>query len=486
MNCPSVQEALIAFLDDELPAAEHAAIRRHLAGCADCQRTLAALQATREMVHATLRARADQAVPSPLAWERLQARLPQPAPVSVYRAFIHPFQGAVTMRKAFVFSTLLAVITLATAAIFTFRDTSGVSAQDILDHAYNAQHAQVEGIQHTRTEKYNHIDKSAEGLTLSDTETRTFIESYLDPQAKKFRSVITEADTNRVLYASAFDGTAVFSSDQSEPGDVLTVYRTTLGAQEVADTIPATFNDTQAIFEAARRDPVVKFVGEETWIDGRSVQVLRSDSAAPTTGYNLLYFDAETYKLLETRLMLTVDGEAVIAQYDRVLIDEILPADAPVVWDLSDVAGLQIVEDTTGEHADLLPTTITGEELAARDASVYLLTPTPDGFEMQIQVSQPKNEEPVTYFITYRNAAGQYLVLQQPSVAPGNLADQVVETMTTASGLTLSFLSVPDEARNLMFSTALVQTPDGIVLDLTSSLPLDQVKALAETLAVAP
>jgi anti-sigma factor RsiW len=54
MTCTQCQELLDAYIDGELPAAEAAAVREHLASCAECARDHAALAATSRRIGETL------------------------------------------------------------------------------------------------------------------------------------------------------------------------------------------------------------------------------------------------------------------------------------------------------------------------------------------------------------------------------------------------------------------------------------------------
>jgi len=485
MKCRDIQPSRLAYLDGELTDEQRAIIEQHIAECPICQYELARLQMIQTETRRTLHA--VQVSPSPLAWDHLQARLMKEARPSRFRLFTHNQQGASIMKRMIFVSSVVAVVSLLLAAFFIQQDTTSVSAQEILKQA--AQQQPAEGIQHTRSENYNNgmkLNRDAQN-TVNITESHTFVESYLDLQAKKFRTVITDADSGAVFYVSAFDGENVFSSE-GESGQPLTVYQSSLGAQEVADSIPTTFKDTQELFEAAQNDPDVKLLGEKTWLDGRQAYVLRSeevfklDAGEEPAGYTLMYFDMDTYQLLETQTFIIQDGEEKMFAYTRWWVDEILPSGTPIDWGLSDVEGIQIVEDAAGEHVDQLPVTVTAQDVIASGGIVYLLSPVPDGFTQMIQATQPKpsSEEPVTYIITYSSEAGDYLVLQQ-SAAPETLRNEADETYPTANGLTISFLA-DESAGEKTFTAALIQTPDGSTWMLASTLPREQVKALAETL----
>lgn len=84
MKCKHVRRLLVAYLDGELTPKYQQAIRDHLERCASCREEMAALAATRDQLRVGLHAAADGAVPSPLAWDRLQARLAREAPVKTW------------------------------------------------------------------------------------------------------------------------------------------------------------------------------------------------------------------------------------------------------------------------------------------------------------------------------------------------------------------------------------------------------------------
>lgn len=75
MNCQQTKELLLAYLDNEINPSERRLIQAHLAGCKACQRDLALLAQTRNLVSQSLNLRAAQATLSLQALSRLQARL---------------------------------------------------------------------------------------------------------------------------------------------------------------------------------------------------------------------------------------------------------------------------------------------------------------------------------------------------------------------------------------------------------------------------
>jgi anti-sigma factor RsiW len=91
MTCDQCQELLDAYIDGELPAADEAAVREHIASCAECAREHAVLAATSRRIGETLvkyqapdvlkaRIRVALAQPDPLA-----ADAPTPKPIATRR-----------------------------------------------------------------------------------------------------------------------------------------------------------------------------------------------------------------------------------------------------------------------------------------------------------------------------------------------------------------------------------------------------------------
>lgn len=404
------------------------------------------------------------------------------------------------MRKGFVFITLMAVLALAAASIFTLRSATPVSAQQVLQRSSAAQ-LEAEGstgILHTRVETYKNADVSLKGEPASKAASKVIHDSFGDLQSGKYRRVVFDAETGRVVDAAAFDGTYVYSSQGSTRGGTdseLTVYR---HAQPNAKIDPPTLESAEDLtqtFEAARNDPNVTLVGQEAWEDGRPVYVLRSDlpnaraveGASQVDGYTTLYFDAETYKLLETRMTIRHDGKETLASYHRTLVEEILPDTAPVAWDLSDVQGVAVVEDPEGKHTDVFVEPISPQELAAQVSAAYRLRTVPDGLEMQIVAPPQQQEEQPIYIVRYDDPNGGYIAIQGGVELPRDAA-MGWKTYSTANGLKLYFeprlqdLPQSERPESLKhFQSAIVEAPDGASFSLATNLPLD-LKDLAEDL----
>ena len=130
MNCQQTKDLLPAYLDNEINPSERELIQGHLAGCESCQRELALLSQTRNLVSQSLKIRAVQTAPSPQALSRLQARLATEAqrPRSRLMAWFErsaPFafyaqptlQGKLTMKTKFVLFALgMLLVSAATVA----------------------------------------------------------------------------------------------------------------------------------------------------------------------------------------------------------------------------------------------------------------------------------------------------------------------------------------------------------------------------------
>ena len=114
------------------------------------------------------------------------------------------------------------------------------------------------------------------------------------------------------------------------------------------------------MFEKMRSDPQVELVGQETWDNGHTMHVLRSqqeikllvnNEITHPMGLVTFYFDVHTYQLLGSRVTMQKDGKEVLISSQRVVLDEILPAKSTIAWDLSDLRGINIVDDPNGEHS---------------------------------------------------------------------------------------------------------------------------------------
>jgi hypothetical protein len=278
------------------------------------------------------------------------------------------------------------------------------------------------------------------------------------------------------------------------------VYR---GAQSnIAAVNPPEKDETQTheeMFRQMRDDPNAELLGEETWIDGSKVYVLRSWQPVKALvdgkmdgnpelpmGWVTSYFDVETYRLVESRAAIERNGKEILVYSYRALVDEFLPSGSDVPWDLSDLGGIAIVDDSQGQYVDFLPEVISEEELASRAPSAYLLATIPDGYTLEISAS-PKQpaDQPYVFVASYRNEAKDYFVIQAlGSKELEFITEGANETYTTASGLVLTFMDDFKEPSGKQFTSAVLETPQGAAFLINSTLPRETIKALAEELAL--
>jgi hypothetical protein len=541
MNCGQVRSLLLAYLDEEVTPSERALILAHLSGCTVCQQEIDLLSTARSQVRSALQRRASQAVPSREAWSRLEARLPkmqvsflpevaQPPSNAKRMAWFsrkapsaghasNQRLGGVTMKKRWIFSGLVGVLALSVLAVLVAQTATPVSARQILDRAYEAQSAQNEGqgIQHTRIEIYQNLCARPEGQR-----TTIAMESYFDPQSGYFRTITTEAETGNVLEVLAFNGAQVHEGhrsvevkgDQPEQGtatgrkyivcdepwggtnEILTVYRSSQSSVASVNLLTSESVQThEDLFQQMRKDPNAELLGEELWIDGRTVYVLRSrqpvkaiveGSTELPMGWVVSYFDTESYKIVESRATIDRNGQELLVYSYRMLTDEILPAGSTVLWDLSDLQGITIVDDPDGQYVSLLPEVISEQQLASQSESAYLLKSLSDGFKLEISAS-PKQpaDQPFIYVASYRNEAGDYFVIQSIGSKEVKLIEEgSSEPYTTASGLRLTFMNDVNDSSEKQFTSAVVETPEGVAFILSSTMSREQVKALAEKLVL--
>jgi hypothetical protein len=241
----------------------------------------------------------------------------------------------------------------------------------------------------------------------------------------------------------------------------------------------------------------VELVGKETWDNGHTVYVLQSQQEVKSFAENdpmglvTLYFDVDTYQLMGSSSSIEKDGKEVLISRQQVLLDEVLPADSHVAWDLSDLQGINIIDDPNGEHSvfeTLAPNINPAEALATKTDSAYLLKTVPSGFSLEVSV--PPNQsanELFFYQAGYTNKAGDYFIIRTFTDKPLELEDAswVDETYTTASGLVLYFVNQPSiTTRGEEFNGGLMQTPNGMTYAIESTLSRDQIKAFLEDLVL--
>ena len=189
----------------------------------------------------------------------------------------------------------------------------------------------------------------------------------------------------------------------------------------------------EQMFNSMREDPNITLETTEISYTKKMVHVLLSkrpvktvinDKAATQPGTSRMVFDAETFQLQEMQSSIQINGKDVLVYSFKYLKNEILPADSPVAWDMSDLQGIKLVDDLDRSMGDLLPEKITVQELAAHTKSAYLLKNIPAGFEIEITAPPRQDNETTFVFIaSYRNASGDYFVIQDTGPVP----DQVLK-----------------------------------------------------------
>jgi hypothetical protein len=516
-SCGQVQALLVAYLDGEVTPSERTMVQAHLSDCTVCQQELTLLSTARSRVRSVLQRRAVDAIPSQEAWNRLETKLMEADQLSSKKEAwfsrkapnenraSNPYKkfGGVPMNKRSILSVMAGVVVLAIFAVFVARNVTpaSASAQQILESAseVQSQPSAAQGIRHVRSEFYDNLEGKSDGQGED-----TIVESYSDPASGNFRVVFTDKETGTLLSVFAFDGSNAYNSEGSKSGPsgavLLTVYRS---PQNRPSLIGTTFADringnavlnaeAKNMFDRMRQDPHVELLGQETWDNGHTVYVLRSQQEVKSLAENdpmglvTLYFDVDTYQLLGSRVSMEKDGKEVLISRQQILLDEILPADSHIAWDLSDLQGSNIVDDPNGEHSvreTLAPNVIPSEVLAAKTDSAYLLKTTPDGFSLEVSVlpKQPANE-PFFYEAGYTNKAGEYFSIRTFTDKPLEDTSWADEIYTTASGLVLYFVNQP--SIDTKFTGGLMQAPNGMTYAIDSTLPRDQVKALMEELVL--
>ena len=530
MNCDQVQSYLVAYLDGEVNPSERILIQAHLSGCTVCQQELSLLSTARSRVRSMLQRRAVHAIPSREALNRLEAKLPKvqvsflpeadqlsskkeawfsrKAPNGNRASNPHKNFGGVSVNKRSIFSVMAAVVVLAIVAVFVARNVTpaSASAQQILERASEVQSepSVAQGIQHIRSEFYDNLEGKSDGQGED-----SIVESYSDPASGNFRVVITDKETGTLLSVFAFDGSNAYNSEGSKSGQsgaaLFTVYRSpqnrpSLIGDLFANRINGRSNgalnaEAKSMFDRMRQDLHVELVGKETWDNGYTVYVLRSQQEVKSFAKNdpmglvTLYFDVHTYQLMGSRVSMEQDGKEVLISRQQILLDEVLPADSHIVWDLSDLQGIHIVDDPNGEHS--LPETLArnvnpAKALAAKTDSAYLLKTVPNGFSLEVSVlpKQPANEL-FFYEAGYTNKAGDYFIIRTFGDKPLEDTSWADETYTTASGLVLYFVNQPSiTTRGEEFDGGLMQDPNGMTYAIDSTLSRDQIKALLEELVL--
>ena len=249
------------------------------------------------------------------------------------------------------------------------------------------------------------------------------------------------------------------------------------------------------MFDRMRQDAHVELLGQETWDNGHTVYVLRSQQEVKSFAKNdpmglvTLYFDVNTFQLLGSRVTMEKDGKEVLISRQQILLDEVLPAGSTVAWGLSDLQGINIVDDPNGEHG--VPETLASnvkpaKALATKTDSAYLLKTVPAGFSLEVSVL-PKQPTDQLFFYEagYTNKAGDYFIIRTFTDKPLEDTSWADETYTTTSGLVLYFVNQPSiTTRGEEFNGGLMQAPNGKLYAIDSTLPRETIKAFMEELVL--
>jgi hypothetical protein len=511
MKCKQVQSLLVSYLNKETTPSEQALIQAHLSGCPACQEELSRIADVQGQVSVVLQRRAAQATPSADAWERLEVRLvqdAQPAPVrgtwlshlapSVNRIHQH-FSGGATMRKQTIWAAGLAVLAIAVVAVLMFNNVSNVSAQTIIERASAAQAAvqSAPGLKHYRIEIYKN-PLAEEGDQAGAT---TITESYEYFSQNLFRDETRDTAGNLVS-VNAMDGTYGYWMPPTTSGP-LVVQRRTLSAEELrkasaADAQASADNSATSLFDHYRNNPRVELQGKQTRPDGTRVYVLldrnyqgSQDGGQTYTGSMSMVFDAQTYRLLESETTVHKNGKDIVIERVRFLVEETLPVDTPIVWNLSDLRNVTIVDEVQEKPTEQAPVsfeTISPEQLAVQpnlSSTAYVLKKLPAGVTQEIvaAANQPQ-DQPYGYEIHYRDQAGEeYLGLQ----AVGTMDAGFVETSfydgsyKAANGLVLNYSSSRPQG-SPKGTAGMLTLPDGTCFLLDSTLSREEVQKLVEDL----
>jgi anti-sigma factor RsiW len=520
MNCETTQTLLAAYLDGEVTPSEKMLIRAHLSNCTVCQQELNLLSTARGRVRSALQHRAGHAVPSAEAWNRLEAKLPkvqvsflseeaQPSSTQfgtwlsrlapgVSRIFAQLISGGVTMQKQKILATGMSVLVIAVAAVLIFNSATPVSAQQILERAAAAQSAVEagEGIWHTLVEVY----ENPQALEGDQAGATTMMESYTD--ASTGYSLFTTVDANgKLLEISANDETFNYfmMREAEEVDQPLIVHRTPISQDDLRKgAFGGNSSDmAESLFEHYKSNPRVELKGKENW-GGRQVYLLvdpnfqtsklpNGEEEKTFTGTMQMVFDAKTYELLESQTTVFKNDKEIVIEKVKFLVDETLPAETQVTWNLSDLQGVTFVDDAPQEveAEDPVFTTISQEELATHP-DTYVLSAIPDGFTQEIIESpeQPSGE-PYRYEVHYNNAAGESFEL----MAVGFMDDGFVETSfydgsyKTSSGKVL-YYSSGTPVNSPKGTSAMLVTENGVSFLVFSTMPREQVETLVEDLVL--
>jgi hypothetical protein len=412
-----------------------------------------------------------------------------------FHRFTH--NGTQPMRNRIIFPATAAVALLAVVAFFAINPPTPVSAQQILERATSAQSSAKpsQGIWHERIE----VIDNPQALAGDGAGVKTTTEDYSDLASSLNRSVTTDA-SGKILSVYSMDGSYTYTFDTSSAAGSATplvVTKIPFSQNPEKETGVADPNaSAQALFEQFRTNPGVKLEGKLTWMDGSQAYALVDENyqtqkladgkeSKTLIGSTRMVFNAQTYALLESQTSLRKDGQDVAINTVLFLVDEILPANSPVAWDLRDLKGATFVDKSAQqpESSEVIPQPVTMRDLAGHK-DVYALATIPDGFTLQIfaAAGQPQGQ-PYTYELTYSNPAKEnFDLMAVGEMGPGFVAANFYDgSYVAANGMVLNFSSAnPDKSTG--GTSAILTLPDGSSFLLTSTFSREKVEALVENL----
>ncbi|MEA4908337.1 MAG: hypothetical protein VB089_11990, partial [Anaerolineaceae bacterium] len=291
----------------------------------------------------------------------------------------------IDMHPKLKYSVLATLAILAVIAMVMANNVTTVSAQQVLERAAAAQLSATggQGIRHERIQVY----ENPGALPGEDAGKTSIYDNYTDLASGQYRYITQDADGN-ILSIGASDGdfTYFYFAKDAVPGGSLTIARAPVAADEGVKrlvTVPAEQN--RAVFDQFNNNPRVSLEDKITRADGRQAYVLvnpsfqtqkLADGQEETipTGITRMTFDAETYQLLESQIAVRKDGQDVVIYTAQTLVDELLPEDSPVAWDLSDLANVTFVDEPPADTTDDVSFETLSEEQLAGRAEAYVLS----------------------------------------------------------------------------------------------------------------
>jgi hypothetical protein len=397
-------------------------------------------------------------------------------------------QGNSSLWNRILIPTLVVVVFLAFGGYLAFKSTTSVSAQQIIVRASEAQFATkpTQGIWHIRIENY----ENPQALDGDQAGTTTIIDQHFDLTKGVYR-MVTKDTTGRIVEVNSDDGKYSYwgikgvDAANDAPLVVTRIRRDQRDRKDAPKYDPAEV--AKSIFAQFRDNPRVKLEGKATWMDGSEVYVLtlpnyqtqrQSDGQEiqTYTGETRAAFDVKTYQLLEEKTIVRKGDKDIVIQSFVYLVDEILPQENQVAWNLSDLNDIVFVDEQDVEQNDDIETKVIFEhELAARSHG-YILKTIPEGFAQQIIVT---SEEPFQFEINYTNSANEFFGMQaigevEAGFAEANFYDG---SYRTASGLVIYYSPSQNNG-----TSSLLVAPDGNGFLLFSTMSREQVQSLAEDL----